>query len=273
MMESRRSQHALAWTPADGVDWLEAATTGHVSLARLRKPETRNALSTEVLERIVMLLEAFDADPGCRAIVFAGDDRIFAAGADIREMLGASAMAMHGKPRLALWHRLRRLRKPVVAAVNGFALGGGNELAMACDIIVAGESAVFGQPEVSLGLMPGGGGTQRLVRAIGKAQAMDVILTGRTLTAPEALAVGLVSRVVPDEVCLTVAIEVATDIARRGPLAVQFAKEAVLAAMDAPLERGLDQERRLFELLFATHDVQEGLAAFLEKRKPAFEGH
>ena len=181
-------------------------------------------------------------------------------------------MEMHLSPRLAQWHQLRTTCMPLIAAVNGYALGGGCELVMACDIVVAGESARFGLPEVGLGLMPGGGGTQRLVRAIGKAKALDVMLTGRVLLAPEALDAGLISRVVPDELCLGEALEIASGIASRPPNAVRLAKNATLRAFDMPLESGLDYERRLFELLFSTHDTQEGLAAFKEKRKPRFTG-
>jgi enoyl-CoA hydratase len=204
--------------------------------------------------------------------VITGDERAFAAGADIAEMANATAVEMHARLNLARWERLRKLRKPLIAAVAGFALGGGCELAMVCDLVVAAESARFGQPEINLGIIPGGGGTQRLVRAVGKARAMEIILTGRMITAEEAFSAGLITRVVPTELYLTEAIRLAHAISEKPPLAVQFAKESVLKAFDSNLETGLEYERRSFELLFATEDCREGMQAFLEKRNPTFKG-
>lgn len=267
-----RRRDQLRWVPVGELDHLLVARVDSVAVLQLNRPGARNALSNGLFSDLAGQLELLDRDQAVRAIVVTGADRVFAAGADIDEMIGVSPIDMHLCPRLAQWHQLRRIRKPVIAAVNGYALGGGCELALACDIIVAGESAKFGLPEVGLGLIPGGGGTQRLVRAIGKARAMDVMLTGRMVSATEALDAGLISRVVPDELCLGEALEVAHGIAAKPPIAVQLAKEAVLHAFDSPLAAGLDYERRLFELLFSTSDAQEGLSAFRDKRQPRFTG-
>jgi enoyl-CoA hydratase len=259
MAPPARRREQLTWGQVGDEGQLLVARLDAVAVVQLNRPGVRNALSNALFTDLVDHLTRLDDDRLIRAIVITGSDRVFAAGADIR-------------PRLAQWHQLRRVQTPLIAAVNGFALGGGCELAMACDIIVAGESAKFGLPEVGLGLIPGGGGTQRLVRAIGKAAAMDVILTGRTLTAAEALDAGLVSRVVPDELSVAEALEVAQCIANRPAHAVRAAKQAVLHAFDSALEPGLDYERRLFEVLFSSSDTQEGLAAFREKREPRFSG-
>ena len=245
---------------------------GHVTLIRINRPRVRNALNQALMADLVDTLEALDLDADVRAIVLTGDERAFAAGADIGEMAEASAVEMQLRPQLARWDRLRKIRKPLIAAVAGFALGGGNELAMICDLIVAAETARFGQPEINLGIIPGAGGTQRLVRAIGKARAMDLVLTGRMMTADEAFAAGLITKVVPSELYLIEAMRLAQEIAAKPPLAVQLAKDAVLKAFDTTLETGLDYERRSFNLLFATEDRREGMAAFLEKRAPAFKG-
>jgi enoyl-CoA hydratase len=245
---------------------------GPVAVVRLNRPHVRNAINLALMGELVDILDSLDRDPEVRAIVITGDERAFAAGADIAEMANATATDMHARPNLARWERLRKLRKPLVAAVAGFALGGGCELAMVCDLIVAAESARFGQPEINLGIIPGGGGTQRLVRALGKARAMEIILTGRMITAEEAFSAGLITRVVPTELYLSEALRLAHEISAKPPLAVEFAKASVLKAFDTNLETGLEFERRSFELLFATEDSREGMQAFLEKRKPIFKG-
>jgi enoyl-CoA hydratase len=245
---------------------------GPVALVKINRPRVRNALNQALLADLVATLETLDLDPDVRVIVLTGDERAFAAGADITEMADVTAVEMYLRPQLARWDRLRKIRKPLIAAVSGFALGGGNELAMICDLIVAAETARFGQPEINLGIIPGAGGTQRLVRAVGKARAMDLVLTGRMLTAEEAFAAGLITKVVPAEMYLIEAIRLAQEIAAKPPLAVQVAKDAVLKAFDTTLETGLEYERRSFNLLFATEDRREGMTAFLEKRAPAFKG-
>ena len=239
-----------------------------VSILRLNRPQTLNALSREVMSALVQALAEAEADDDTGCIVLAGSARAFAAGADIAEMRGLSWPDVWVEDFLGDWDRVAQCRKPIVAAVAGYALGGGCELAMMCDIIIAARNAKFGQPEIKLGIIPGAGGTQRLVRAIGKAQAMDLILTGRFMTAEEALAAGLVSRVVDDEAVMDEALSVAKTIAGHSRTAVLAAKEAVLRAFETPLAEGVRYERRLFHALFATHDQKEGMAAFLEKRKP-----
>jgi enoyl-CoA hydratase len=243
-----------------------------VGLIRLYRPEAMNALNSVVMEELVNALEAFDADPAIGAMVVTGDERAFAAGADIKEMAQASAVEMLMTDNIARWDRLKRIRKPIVAAVSGWCLGGGNELAMACDLLIASESAKFGQPEINLGVIPGAGGTQRLTRAVGKALAMEMVLNNRTLNAQEALRFGLVSRVVPVESYLDEALQLAAEIAARAPLAVRFGKEAVNQAFESSLAEGINYERRSFYFLFSSEDQTEGMAAFVEKRKPAWKG-
>ena len=243
-----------------------------IAIVRLNRPRVRNALNQALMGELIETLETLDDDETIRVLVLTGDERAFAAGADIGEMAGVTAIEMLGRPNLARWDRLRKIRTPLIAAVSGYALGGGCELAMVCDMIVASESARFGQPEINLGLIPGGGGTQRLVRAVGKARAMELILTGRMMTASEAYAAGLVTSVVPAELYLEEAIRLARVIAAKSPLAVRLAKEAVLKAFDSSLDTGLDFERRSFNLLFASNDASEGMRAFLEKREPKFTG-
>jgi enoyl-CoA hydratase len=221
---------------------------------------------------LVEALSELDRDEAIRAIVLGGSERAFAAGADIAELAESSPIDLLRSRRLEAWDAVRALRTPLVAAVSGFCLGGGCELAMLCDIVVASETARFGQPEINLGIFPGAGGTQRLTRAVGKAVAMDMILTGRTLTAQEALAAGLVARVVPREAWLEAAKAVARTIAEKGPVAVRLAKESVDRAFEVPLSAGIEAERRAFALARASEDADEGLRAFVEKRKPDFRG-
>jgi enoyl-CoA hydratase len=244
----------------------------HAGLVRLHRPEAMNALNGMVMEELTQALERFDSDPAVGAMVITGDDRAFAAGADIKEMAEASSVDMLLSDRIGRWDRLRRLHKPVIAAVSGYCLGGGNELAMACDMIVASETARFGQPEINLGVIPGAGGTQRLTRAVGKAVAMEVVLNNRTLTAQEALNLGLVNRVVPVEAYLEEALKLANEIAARAPLAVRLGKEAVNHAFESFLADGVADERRAFYFLFSTRDQKEGMQAFVAKRRPEWSG-
>ncbi len=243
-----------------------------IAVALLNRPEVMNALNDEVMDELVGVLAELDEDDAVRCLVLGGSERAFAAGADIGEMAEATAMDMYDARRIDRWDALRRLRTPLVAAVSGFCLGGGCELAMACDLIVASESARFGQPETGLGIIPGAGGTQRLTRAVGKAKAMDVILSGRFLDAHEAERAGLVARVVAREAWLEEAKRVAREIASKGPVAQRLAKEAVNRAYESTLETGLDFERKALYLAFASEDAKEGLTAFTEKRKPDFRG-
>jgi enoyl-CoA hydratase len=247
-------------------------TQGRVGLVRFNRPKELNALNAALMEQLVTALEAFDRDPATGCLVVTGNARAFAAGADIKEMAEASAVEMLQRDNIARWDRLRKLKKPLIAAVSGFCLGGGCELALACDLIVASESARFGQPEINLGVMPGAGGTQRLTRAVGKAVAMEMVLNARLLSAGEAARFGLVNRVVPVETYLDEALRLAAAIAARAPLAVRLAKEAVNNAFETYLADGLADERRAFYFLFSTEDQKEGMAAFLAKREPDWKG-
>jgi len=247
-------------------------THDSVGLVRINRPKVRNALNSTVLHELTEALEAFDADPQVHAIVITGDDIAFAAGADIKEMADATAVHMLTRSHIPQFDRLRLIHKPIIAAVSGWCLGGGNELAMSCDMIIASETARFGQPEINLGVIPGAGGTQRLTRAVGKALAMEMVLNGRTLTAEEARQFGLVNRVVPVERYLDEAMQLAGEIAARAPLAIRLGKEAVNQAFESFLGDGLADERRLFYLLFASQDQKEGMQAFVEKRKPSWKG-
>ena len=238
----------------------------------LNRPQQLNALSDELMDELVTALQDLDADDAVRCIVLGGNERAFAAGADIGELARVSAIELYYARRIERWDTIRNLWTPLVAAVSGYCLGGGCELAMSCDLIVASETARFGQPETGLGIIPGAGGTQRLTRAVGKALAMDVILSGRLLTADEALASGLVARVVAKEAWLDEAKRVARDIASKGPVATRLAKEAVDRAYESTLQLGLEYERRALNLAFASEDAREGLTAFTEKRKPDFKG-
>lgn len=238
----------------------------------MNRPDVLNALSFGLMDELIEAFEAFDRDGKIHVIVLAGSERAFAAGADIGEMADQSLVDMSEADYFGRWSRIRGIRKPIIAAVSGYALGGGCELAMNCDIIVASESAQFGQPEINIGVIPGAGGTQRLTRAVGKSKAMDVILSGRFLTAKEALESGLVARIVSKEQFLDEALKLAGEIAEKPILALKAAKEAVLKADEMPLSDGIEYERRLFYGLFATEDQKEGMHAFMEKRKPDYKG-
>ena len=245
----------------------------HVALVTLNRPEVLNAINYQLLGEVASTLEDLDADDACHCVVITGaGERAFAAGADIKEMADQTPVSLTRKNHFARWERIKRVRTPIVAAVRGYALGGGNELAMACDMIVAADDALFGQPEIRIGAIPGAGGTQRLTRAIGKARAMELILTGDQLPAREALALGLVTRVVPPEETVLAALRLAARVAAMPPLAVRAAKEAVNRAFELSLEAGLEFERRNFFILFASEDQKEGMAAFIEKRQPEWKG-
>lgn len=245
---------------------------GPVVTLTLNRPQALNALSPEMLAALCEALEAADRDDAIRAIVITGDRRAFAAGADIRAMAESSPMDIICKDTLGYWQCIHRIQKPTIAAVCGYAYGGGCELAMQCDLIVASESARFAQPEIKLGIMPGAGGTQRLAKAIGPYRAMELILTGEPIGAGEALQHGLVNRVVPVERYLEEAQQLAQTIAKMPPVAVQLAREAVRQGVENTLREGLEVERRNFTLLFDTHDQSEGMQAFLDKREPQFKG-
>jgi enoyl-CoA hydratase len=245
---------------------------GRVAVVLLNRPKQLNALSGEVMDALVAALRELDDDREIRAIVLGGNERAFAAGADIGELAAGTPITLYENRRIDAWDAIRAVRTPIVAAVSGFCLGGGCELAMLCDLIVAAESAKFGQPEINLGVLPGAGGTQRLTRAVGKSVAMDMILTGRMLSAREALSFGLVARVVAQEAWLVEAKRVAAEIAAKSPISVRLAKEAVDKAFEAPLSVGVEFERRAFYLARASEDATEGLNAFIEKRVPKFEG-
>jgi enoyl-CoA hydratase len=242
-----------------------------IGVVLMNRPKQLNALSGELMDALSAALEELDANPEIRAIVIGGGERAFAAGADINELAAGTPISLYEARRLDRWDAIRDVRTPLVAAVSGFCLGGGCELAMLCDVIVASESAKFGQPEINLGVLPGAGGTQRLTRAVGKAIAMDMILTGRMLSAREALDFGLVARVVAKEAWLDEAKRVAREIASKGPIAVRLAKEAVDQAFETPLTAGIAFERRSFLLARASEDAGEGLQAFVEKRAPDFK--
>jgi enoyl-CoA hydratase len=254
------------------VSLVQVERDGAIAVVLLNRPEQLNALSDELMDELVSALEELDRDGAVRAIVLGGSERAFAAGADIGELAEVSAIELYYQRRIERWDAIRGLWTPLVAAVSGYCLGGGCELAMACDLIVASESAEFGQPETGLGIIPGAGGTQRLTRAVGKALAMDVILSGRRLSAREALAAGLVARVVAKEAWLDEAKRVAMEVAEKGPVATRLAKESVDRAFESTLSTGLEAERRALYLAFASEDAKEGLSAFTEKRKPEFKG-
>ena len=251
---------------------VETSLDGHVALLRLNRPEVRNALSPEVMEKLASELERMDPDPEVRCIVIAGSDEVFAAGADIKAMSERSFAEALYHPAAEFWKRLAKVKTPIIAAVSGYALGGGCELALACDMIVADADARFGQPEITLGIIPGGGGTQRLARVLGKQRAMEYVLTGRRFDADMGLEMGLVNKVVKKGRWLQEAMVLAHTVAERPPIAARLAKQAVLAAEETALSAGLESERRLYEISMATEDRVEGMQAFLEKREPKFEG-
>jgi enoyl-CoA hydratase/carnithine racemase len=251
---------------------VETSIDGHVAVLRLNRPEARNALSPEMMEELALELERLDPDSEVRCIVIAGSDEVFAAGADIRAMSERSFAEALRHPAASFWRRVAAIKTPLVAAVSGYALGGGCELALACDMIVADAEARFGQPEITLGIIPGGGGTQRLARVLGKQLAMEYVLTGRRFDADMALEMGLVNKVAKKGHWLQEAMELARTVAERPPIATRLAKQAVLAAEETALSAGLENERRLYELAMATEDRVEGMRAFLEKREPEFRG-
>jgi len=245
---------------------------GPIGIAQLNRPKVLNALNSETMIELVNAFEEFDKDQSVNVIILTGGQNVFAAGADLKEMAQATPVDLVLGRRFELWDRIRKISKPIIAAVSGYCLGGGNELAMNCDIIIASETATFGQPEVNVGIMPGAGGTQRLTRAVGKYRSMEMILTGKSISAEEALRIGLVNKIVPVESLMDEAKKIASEIASKPPISVRAAKEAIVRAQDTTLEVGLEFERRAFYLLFATEDGKEGMKAFLEKRKPVFKG-
>lgn len=245
----------------------------NVGLIRLNRPKAYNALNAVLITELIDALEEFDKDENVGAIVITGNEKVFAAGADIKEMAESTLVDRIKNDPIAILAKIDRIKKPIIAAVSGWALGGGCELAMACDMIVASETAQFGQPEVNLGVIPGAGGTQRLTKAVGKAIAMEMVLNDRRINAEEAYRFGLVNRVVPVDVCLEEALKLAQEIAVRAPLAIQFAKKAVNQSFDSFLSDGLEAERQAFYLLFATEDQKEGMRAFVEKRPANWKGN
>ena len=252
--------------------FVEVTRDANVAICRLDRPEARNSLSPELMDELAGALELLDADDQVHCIVIAGSDEVFAAGADISVLAKREFHEAIFHPAASFWRRVANVRTPLIAAVSGWALGGGCELALTCDMIVASDSAVFGQPEITLGIIPGGGGTQRLARAIGKQRAMELVLTGRRFDAEEAAALGIVNQVVAKGRWLEAALELAHTVAGRPPLAARLAKQAVLVAEETAMSAGLESERRLYELAMASEDRIEGMQAFLEKRKPQYRG-
>jgi len=242
------------------------------SIVQFNRPEVLNAINMQLMAELIDALENLDKDDAVRCVILTGNEKAFAAGADIKEMADASAVEMLLRDQFARWDKIRKIKKPIIAAVSGFALGGGCELAMTCDMIIASETARFGQPEINIGVMPGAGGTQRLTRAVGKAKAMEIVLTGKIFTAEEANTWGLVNKVVPVEYYLQESKDLAKEIASKPPVAVRLAKEAVLKAFDTTIEGGLEFERKNFYLLFASDDQKEGMKAFVDKGKPNWKG-
>ena len=247
-------------------------TRGAVGIVKINRPQVRNALNAKTIAELVDALERFDRESAIRCMILTGDDRAFAAGADIAQMADAGAIDVLDDDRFANWARFRAIKKPVIAAVAGYALGGGCELALMCDLVIAADDAQFGQPEVKIGIIPGAGGTQRWIRSAGKVRAMEAVLTGEPIRAVEAERIGLINRVVPAGAQLDEAMRVAAMIAQRPPLAVRLGKEAVNQALETSLSAGLEYERKLFYLLFASEDKREGMRAFLEKRPGNFTG-
>lgn len=244
----------------------------HIALVQLNRPKELNALHLELMAEVRDALKSLDQDPEVRAIILTGNERAFAAGADIKQMAGKNAIDMLLIDQFSTWDTIKKIKKPIIAAVSGFALGGGNELVMHCDMVIASETAMFGQPEIKIGVMPGAGGTQRLTRNVGKVNAMEMVLTGKFINAQRAYELGLVNRVVPVELYLEEAVKLAREVAQLSPIAIKLAKEAVLKAYDSTLSEGLEFERKNFYMLFATEDQKEGMAAFVEKRAAEFKG-
>ena len=244
----------------------------HIGVCRLHRPQVRNALSPELMDQLAQAVEELDRDDSIRCIVIAGSNEVFASGADIRSLSEGAFDQADADPSSGFWGRLARIEKPIIAAVSGWALGGGFELALACDMIVAAEKTQFGQPEVTLGLIPGGGGTQRLARVLGKQRAMELVLTGRRIDAKDARAMGLVNVLAGKRTWFEQAMDLAREVSARGPVAIRLAKQAVLAADRTGLEEGLAIERELFDRAMATEDRVEGMNAFMQGRKPEFEG-
>jgi enoyl-CoA hydratase len=244
----------------------------HIALIRLNRPKELNALNLQLMQEIKHALQEFDNNDDVRCIIITGNERAFAAGADIKQMESRTVIDMLKIDQFETWDQIRKTKKPIIAAVSGFCLGGGCELAMTCDMIVASETAKFGQPEIKLAIMPGAGGTQRLTKAVGKALAMEMVLTGKFISAEQALDAGLINRVVPEEIYLEEAAKLASEVAQQSPVALRLAKESVLKAFDAGLQEGLHFERKNFYMCFASEDQKEGMSAFVDKRKPEFKG-
>lgn len=251
---------------------ITTAVEDQIGIVTLNRPKVLNALNHELMGELVKALEAFDRDDAVRVIVLTGGERAFAAGADIKEMSEETTVSIMDKDQFSTWDRIKLIRKPIIAAVSGYALGGGCELVMNCDIIVASETAQFGQPEINLGVIPGAGGTQRLTRIVGKYKAMELILTGRPFTALEAQQLGLVNKVAPVELFLEEAKTMAREIAKKSPIAVKLAKEAIMKTFETTLNEGLQFERKNFYMLFSSEDQKEGMKAFMEKRQASFKG-
>lgn len=257
---------------SDYQDILVSEPDAGVVTITLHRPEAHNALRSNLLCEIATVLDLADADEAVRAVVITGGEKVFAAGADIKEMAALDVVGVMNDPRPSYWRRIAQFPKPLIAAVNGYALGGGCELMMHCDIVIAGDNAQFGQPEINLGIIPGAGGTQRLLRTVGKSMAMQLVLSGEFIGAQQARDFGLVSEVTLPEMSYTRALALAKTIARKPPIAARLAKESLLKAYETTLETGLNLERKAFTLLAATEDRNEGIAAFMEKRRPNFQG-
>lgn len=244
----------------------------HIALIELNRPKELNALNRQLMLEIRDTLRELDEDDNVRVVILTGGPKVFAAGADIKQMADATAIDMLNIDQFSTWDQIKKTRKPIIAAVSGFALGGGCELAMTCDMIIASETARFGQPEIKIGTMPGAGGTQRLTRAVGKVMAMELVLTGKFISAEEALNAGLINRIVPVELLMDETLGLAREIAKQSPVAIKLAKESVNNAFNSTLDEGLLFERKNFYLTFASKDQKEGMAAFIEKRNPEFTG-
>jgi enoyl-CoA hydratase len=252
---------------------VEPSFKKHIALVRLNRPKELNALNLQLMLELKSALASLDEDEEVRCIIITGNEQAFAAGADIKQMENKNAIDLLKIDQFETWDQIRKTKKPIIAAVSGFALGGGCELAMTCDMIIASESAKFGQPEIKIGIMPGAGGTQRLTRAVGKALAMEMVLTGKFISAEEAHKAGLVNRVVPEEIYLDEAVKLASEVALMSPISIRLAKESVLKAFESGLQEGLYFERKNFYIYFTSEDQKEGMSAFVEKRKPNFTGN